>query len=50
MNKILKKEIQKLNDDNEYLVMNCGAFSPRLLEKIKKDKAAFDKGKRKNKI
>ena len=47
MNKKFKKEMQKLNDDNEYLAMNCGAFSPRLLEKIKRDKTARDKNKRK---
>ena len=47
MNKILKKETQKLNDDNEYLAMNCGDFGPRFLKKIKKDKATIDKNKNK---
>lgn len=47
MNKILKKEAQKLNDDSEHLVMYCGAFGPRFLEKIKKDKATIDKNKKK---
>ena len=47
MNKILKKEAQKSDDDSEYLVMNCGAFSPRFLQKIKKDKASIDKNKNK---
>ena len=47
MSKILKKEAQKSNDDSEFLVMNCGAFSPRFLEKIKKDKATIYKNKNK---
>ena len=48
---LLKKGIQKLNEEfaqyeqlrvnaeNEYQAMSCGAFNPRLLAKIKRSKA-----------
>ena len=51
MIKLLKKGMQALNEElahyeqlrvnaeNEYLVMSCGAFNPRFLAKIKKSKA-----------
>ena len=29
----------RVNAENEYLVMSCGAFNPRFLAKIKKSKA-----------
>lgn len=29
----------RVNDENEYQAMSCGAFNPRLLAKIKKSKA-----------
>ena len=50
MNKLLKKVMQvlsvelaryeqlRVNDENEYLVMTCGAFSPRFLAQIKRSK------------
>jgi hypothetical protein len=28
-----------VNDENEYLVMSCGAFNPQLLARIKRSKA-----------
>ena len=51
MIKLLKKGIQILNEElaqheqlrvnaeNEYQAMSCGAFNPRLLAKIKRSKA-----------
>jgi len=29
----------RVNDENEYLAMSCGAFNPRLLAKIKRSNA-----------
>ena len=56
---LLKKAIQiknnvlaqyeqfRVNAENEYQAMSCGALNPRLLAKIKRSKA--DKNKNKNK-
>ena len=34
-----KCEQLRVNAENEYLAMSCGAFNPRLLAKIKRSKA-----------
>jgi hypothetical protein len=39
----------RLNDENEYLAMSCGAFSPRFLAKIKRTRAVSIKSDNKNK-
>lgn len=46
---LLKNETQILIDENECMVMNCGAFNPRFLAKIKKSKAIHYKYKNKEK-
>ena len=46
---LLKNGTQILIDENEYMVMNCGAFNPRFLAKIKRSKAVHDKNKSKEK-
>ena len=46
---LLKNETQILIDENECMVMNCGAFNPRFLAKIKRSKALHYKYKSKEK-
>ncbi len=35
---LARYEQLRINAENEYLVMSCGAFNPRFLAKIKKSK------------
>jgi len=35
---LTRYEQLRVNDENEYLVMTCGAFSPRFLAQIKRSK------------
>jgi hypothetical protein len=58
---LLKKAIQivnqelaqyqqlRVNTENEYLAMSCGAFNPRFLAKIKRSKADNNRNKDKEK-
>jgi hypothetical protein len=43
---ILKNETQQLNNEDEYLAMNSGAFSPEFLARIKRSKANNNENKR----
>ena len=47
---ILKNRAQILNNEHEYLVLNCGAYSPRLLAKIKRVKTTLGTKKSKKQI
>ena len=37
-NEFARYEQSRINAENEYLVMSCGAFNPRFLAKIKRSK------------